>query len=175
MRVRNLRLERGWSQEQLAEKSGLSVRTVQRIERGGQAGLASLQSLAAALEVDVAVLRPEPVQTGDMQPSEAVVHALRHYADFSGRASRAEYWWFTLALTVALAALSQPAAWPAATLFVVALVPWLAVGARRLRDAGQSPWWLAILPAPVGGLVIVGFLCAMPTQEGSVVPNSATG
>lgn len=176
MRVRNLRLERGWSQEQLAEKSGLSVRTVQRIDRGGHAGLASLQSLAAALEVNVAVLGPESIHSsGDMQPAEAVVHALRHYADFSGQASRAEFWWFTLALTVALAALSQAATWPAATLLTVALVPWLAAGARRLRDAGQSPWWLAILLAPVGGLVIVGFLCAMPSQEGSVVPNNATG
>ena len=34
MLVQKLRLQRGWSQEQLAELSGLSVRTIQRIERG---------------------------------------------------------------------------------------------------------------------------------------------
>ena len=34
MIVRKLRLQRGWSQEQLAEMSGLSTRTIQRIERG---------------------------------------------------------------------------------------------------------------------------------------------
>jgi len=34
MLVRKLRLQRGWSQEHLAELVGVSVRTVQRIERG---------------------------------------------------------------------------------------------------------------------------------------------
>ncbi|CAM4169684.1 XRE family transcriptional regulator [Vibrio agarivorans] len=34
MIIRKLRLKRGWTQEQLAELSGLSIRTVQRIERG---------------------------------------------------------------------------------------------------------------------------------------------
>ncbi|WP_309247253.1 helix-turn-helix transcriptional regulator [Shewanella sp. VB17] len=34
MIVRKLRLQRGWSQEHLSQLSGLSVRTIQRIERG---------------------------------------------------------------------------------------------------------------------------------------------
>ena len=34
MNVRKLRLQRNWSQEQLAQVSGLSIRTIQRIERG---------------------------------------------------------------------------------------------------------------------------------------------
>ena len=34
MNVRKLRLQRNWSQEQLALLSGLSIRTIQRIERG---------------------------------------------------------------------------------------------------------------------------------------------
>ena len=33
MIVRKLRIQRGWSQDQLAQFSGLSVRTIQRIER----------------------------------------------------------------------------------------------------------------------------------------------
>jgi transcriptional regulator with XRE-family HTH domain len=32
MLIQKLRLQRGWSQEQLAELSGLSVRTIQRLE-----------------------------------------------------------------------------------------------------------------------------------------------
>jgi transcriptional regulator with XRE-family HTH domain len=36
MLIQKLRLQRGWSQEQLAELSGLSVRTIQRLERGQQ-------------------------------------------------------------------------------------------------------------------------------------------
>ncbi len=33
MIVRKLRLERNWTQEQLAEMCGISVRTIQRLER----------------------------------------------------------------------------------------------------------------------------------------------
>ncbi len=59
MIVRKIRLQRGWSQEQLAELSGLSVRTIQRIERGQTAGLESLKSLAAVFEVSISDLQQE--------------------------------------------------------------------------------------------------------------------
>tara|TARA_R110000787_G_scaffold70646_15_gene157120 strand:- start:12375 stop:12827 length:453 start_codon:yes stop_codon:yes gene_type:complete len=49
--VKKMRIERHWSQEQLAEMSGLSIRTIQRIETGENAGLESLKSLAAVFEV----------------------------------------------------------------------------------------------------------------------------
>ncbi len=42
MLVQKLRLQRGWSQEQLATVSGLSVRTIPRIERGQSASLETL-------------------------------------------------------------------------------------------------------------------------------------
>ena len=54
MIVRKLRLQRGWSQEQLAQISGLNVRTIQRIERGQVPSLESKKSLAAAFEVQLA-------------------------------------------------------------------------------------------------------------------------
>ena len=59
MLIRKLRIEKGWSQETLADISGLSVRTIQRIERGGNASLESLGALAAAFEVDIATLATE--------------------------------------------------------------------------------------------------------------------
>ena len=46
MILRKLRLQRGWSQEQVAELTDLSVRTIQRIERGGQPSLESAKALA---------------------------------------------------------------------------------------------------------------------------------
>ena len=45
--VQKLRLQRGWSQEQLAELCALSVRTIQRIERGQTASLKTLNALAS--------------------------------------------------------------------------------------------------------------------------------
>ncbi len=51
--VKQMRLDRHWSQDQLAEMSGLSIRTIQRIENGENAGLESLKSLAAVFETDM--------------------------------------------------------------------------------------------------------------------------
>ena len=51
--IKKMRLERHWSQEQLAEMSGLSKRTIQRIENGENAGLESLKSLAAVFESNI--------------------------------------------------------------------------------------------------------------------------
>ena len=51
------RLARAWSQEQLAEISGLSTRTVQRIEQGASASLDTLKSLAAAFDMEVSTLQ----------------------------------------------------------------------------------------------------------------------
>ncbi len=61
MIVRKLRLKKGWSQEQLAQISGLNVRTIQRIERGHSASLESKKSLAAVFEVQLSTFEtPSP-------------------------------------------------------------------------------------------------------------------
>ena len=52
--IKKLRLKRHWSQDQLSEMSGLSIRTIQRIENGENAGLESLKSLAAVFEINIA-------------------------------------------------------------------------------------------------------------------------
>lgn len=62
-KFKSLRLARAWSQEQLAELSGLSVRTVQRIENGDQPSLETLSALAAVFEVSVADFSGPEVST----------------------------------------------------------------------------------------------------------------
>jgi transcriptional regulator with XRE-family HTH domain len=59
MIVRKYRLEKGLSQEQLAEMAGISTRTLQRIERGAKASPETLKCLAAVLETDFNNLRKE--------------------------------------------------------------------------------------------------------------------
>lgn len=59
MLIQKLRLKRGWSQQQLAELSGLSARTIQRIERGQGASTESLKSLAAVFGIDFSNLQSE--------------------------------------------------------------------------------------------------------------------
>lgn len=59
MLIRKLRLDRGWSQEQLAQMAGISTRTLQRAERGKQASLETLKCLAAVLGVEHSDLTEE--------------------------------------------------------------------------------------------------------------------
>ncbi|MEI8633296.1 helix-turn-helix domain-containing protein [Vibrio sp. PP-XX7] len=53
MVIKALRLQRGWSQEQLAELTGLSVRTIQRVEKGQSPSLESLRAFAAVFDMSV--------------------------------------------------------------------------------------------------------------------------
>lgn len=59
MILKQWRISRHLSQEQLAQMSGLNVRTIQRIESGHNASLESLKSVAAVLEVDISTLQQE--------------------------------------------------------------------------------------------------------------------
>lgn len=59
MIVRKLRFKNKWSQEQLAELCGLSVRTIQRVESGNEASLETLKSLASVFEVDISTFTEE--------------------------------------------------------------------------------------------------------------------
>ena len=121
----------------------------------------------------------------------AVKTCLRKYSDFSGRATRAEYWWWVLAVLIgssiftavdsSIASLSGPGYGPFATIFSLAIIlPEVAVTARRLHDIGKSGWWqlawvaisLLSLIFIVVGLVISrspdGFTFNLPSgDEGS--------
>ena len=59
MIVRKLRLRRGWSQDQLADFTGVTVRTIQRLERGHKPSLETAKALAAVFEVDFSTFLPE--------------------------------------------------------------------------------------------------------------------
>lgn len=67
MNLRQLRLARGWSQEQLAELAGLNIRTIQRVERGQNAGLETLKALAAVFETSVHQLQEPPLMSVNVQ------------------------------------------------------------------------------------------------------------
>lgn len=72
MTLKCIRVRRNWSQDDLAQVSGLSVRTIQRVERTNKAGLESLKSLAAAFDIDVSELREELNTTSDDDESKNV-------------------------------------------------------------------------------------------------------
>lgn len=59
MIVRKLRLQRGWSQAQLAEMVDVATRTIQRIEQGQRPSLETAKALASVFEVDLSTFQPE--------------------------------------------------------------------------------------------------------------------
>ncbi len=96
---------------------------------------------------------------------EAIRVCLIKYAEFNGRASRAEYWWFTLFVTLVTSALTYLSESVATVFLIAMLLPLLAVGTRRLQDIGKSGWWQLFMLVPVGGIILVWILCAMPTTS----------
>jgi transcriptional regulator with XRE-family HTH domain len=68
MFIQKLRLQRGWSQEQLADMSGVSVRTIQRLEQGKPAAIETLKSLGAVLDVPFHELRSSTMNDEDAIP-----------------------------------------------------------------------------------------------------------
>lgn len=68
MLIQKLRLQHGWSQEQLAELAGVSPRTIQRIESGRPASVETLKALAAVFEVDFASLQEPEMSVDSSNP-----------------------------------------------------------------------------------------------------------
>jgi len=67
-KVRELRTQKAWTQQQLAEICGLSMRTIQRVEVNGIASLETSKALAAAFEID----RDQLLVKATTAPSTAV-------------------------------------------------------------------------------------------------------
>lgn len=93
---------------------------------------------------------------------ESLRICFQKYAEFQGRASRSEFWWFALFVTLAASAFAYVSENLASVFLIAVLLPFLAVSTRRLRDSGKSPWWTLFLLVPVGGLVLLAFYWALP-------------
>ena len=89
---------------------------------------------------------------------------VQKYANFSGRAMRSEYWWWTLfsiivsivlyVIDMILGAQLLQSIWGLAT-----LLPAIGVGVRRLHDLDRSGWWLLIAFTIIGAFVLIYWFC----------------
>jgi len=96
----------------------------------------------------------------------AVKTCFSKYADFNGRASRSEYWWFVLAEVIVLIVASLIHQFVYVIAALGFLLPALAVGARRLHDIGKSGWLQLLMLIPIVNLVLIYFY-VQPTQPES--------
>ena len=131
---------------------------------------------------------------------QAVRQCICSYAQFNGRATRAEFWWWVLAsnlaivaavivdaiLTAVLFAFGITIIGPLAFLLVIGvLLPSIAVAVRRLHDIGRSGWWLltwygidfvaSLLFVAALGLVVVFFTLEFGEDGGSGSGLLSTG
>ncbi|OIO52694.1 DUF805 domain-containing protein [Candidatus Uhrbacteria bacterium CG_4_10_14_0_8_um_filter_58_22] len=123
------------------------------------------------------------------------LEVLKKYAVFSGRAGRAEFWWFflinsliivglivlqiTLSSVVGRSAVANLAISMLSVVYWLAiLIPSLAVTVRRLHDSNLSGWWLLISFVPFGGIVLLVFYILASTPGANRFgpnPNASAG
>lgn len=98
-----------------------------------------------------------------------------NFANFSGRARREEYWYYSLAVFVISAILSVLSkAGIVGVIFSILsflfslciLIPGLAVSVRRLHDTGRSGWWLLICLIPLIGQIVLLVFMVTEGQKG---------
>ena len=112
MLVQKLRLQRGWSQQQLAELSGLNVRTIQRIEKGQEPSVESLKSLAAVFNVEFSTLKEQGMDNviSETQSAEEILafNQVRKLKDFYIHLAQ---YVLVIALLTVINALTTPNRW----------------------------------------------------------------
>ena len=123
----------------------------------------------------------EGTATGDytrqVGMAEAFREAFRRYFDFSGRSNRGEFWWFYLAsllisfvlgiLDVALfGEVGQTYGVLGNIWGLAALIPSIALGARRLHDIGRTGWWQLLMLIPLVGWIVLVVWWAQKPDNG---------
>jgi uncharacterized membrane protein YhaH (DUF805 family) len=106
------------------------------------------------------------------------VEVLKKYAVFTGRAQRAEYWWFALfnllimlALTFIDSLIGTYSVDAGLGLFsglyaLAVLLPGIGVAIRRLHDTSRSGWWLLIGLVPLVGAIVLIIFFVMDSTPG---------
>jgi uncharacterized membrane protein YhaH (DUF805 family) len=109
---------------------------------------------------------------------ESVVSVLKNWKNFSGRASRSEFWYFVLAsailgaivggieLATGLISIENPnETGPLSSILNLLLaIPSISVTSRRLQDYGYSGWW-QLSYITVIGIFVVLIWCMLPAKE----------
>ncbi len=105
---------------------------------------------------------------------QAVTTVLKEkYADFNGRATRSEFWWYCLFTFLVGVVLGILGITILTTIVGLALlVPNIAVSVRRLHDTGRSGWWMFLYILPlIGAIALLIFFILDSTEDNEYGPR----
>lgn len=104
---------------------------------------------------------------------ESIRQCFLKYAEFNGRASRAEYWWFFLFVLLAGGVLSTLSNKLAGAFYLATLLPSLAAASRRLHDTERSGWWQLVALVPLVGLIVLLVFLTQKSSDAADVTGAA--
>jgi len=117
------------------------------------------------------VINPAAVSIGaqseQMTFGKSISTCMGKYVDFTGRASRPEYWWFYL-FTVLLSwgsMIVDNTGLISGIVNLALLLPSLAVSARRLHDTNRSGWWMLIAITIIGLIPLIIWLASKGNDQ----------
>ncbi len=99
--------------------------------------------------------------------SESIKTVFSKYADFNGRASRSELWWWVLFIFLGSLVLGFISDILSGLFSLGTLIPSIAVTARRLHDIDKSGWWQLVCLIPIIGLIVLVYWCVQPGTDSS--------
>jgi uncharacterized membrane protein YhaH (DUF805 family) len=92
----------------------------------------------------------------------------KNYANFNGRATRSEYWWFLLFQCIIIIVAASISAALYGLVVLGLILPSLAVSVRRLHDVNKSGWfYLFILIPLIGPILLFVWFCSDSVDKGN--------
>jgi len=105
--------------------------------------------------------------------AESIKTCFSKYADFNGRASRSEFWWWVLFVFLVSAATSIVSTVVSGLFSLSVLLPNIAVAARRLHDSDRSGWLQLVALIPLIGLLLMIYWCVQESKDPNRFGTSA--
>ena len=118
-----------------------------------------------------------------MSFTDAVQNVLmNNYANWDGRASRSEYWWFVLFILIVNIVtfvidstlgtmVTYDMGYVGLIAFLALLLPTVSVSVRRLHDIGKSGWWILLAIIPIVNFIGIFVILVLTLMEGEEHPN----
>ena len=118
---------------------------------------------------------------------QSIRTCMRKYVNFSGRATRSEFWWFYLFTVLVnfsasfvgnlifMSTFNIFSIYLSTITSLILLLPSLAVAVRRLHDVGRSGWWILIAFTVIGIIpLLIWYVTDTKDEENVYGPNPKT-